>query len=61
MKDLRLKRDLTQGELATLADMTQQTVSDYENGKRDIERMELGTANRLAKALRVPIEKLLQP
>lgn len=59
MKDMRLTRGLTQGELATLAGMTQQNVSDYENGKKSVERMELGTANRLAKALRVPMERLL--
>jgi transcriptional regulator with XRE-family HTH domain len=60
MKDLRLNRELTQVELSRLSGVTQKMISDYETGARPVRNMTLDTAERLAKALRVPIEKLLK-
>jgi transcriptional regulator with XRE-family HTH domain len=59
MKELRTRKNLTQAELSELARMTQQAVSDYETGRRDISHMELGTAYRLSKALQVPMDQLM--
>lgn len=59
MKDERIRRGLTQVELAKLSDIKQPLISDYESGAKPIENMTLGTAVKLARALKVPIEKLL--
>lgn len=62
LKTLRLKRGLTQQELAIKAGVTREHVSKYERGIKDIQRMELSTAVKLCDALRVSNpRKLLEP
>ena len=55
MKVQRAKRDLTQAELATLADVTRKSINAIEAG-RMVPSVVL--ALRLAKALQVPVEEL---
>lgn len=54
---LRIKADLTQGELADLAGTYQATISNLESGKS--QRIELDLLNRLAKALKCKSGDLL--
>lgn len=53
----RQRRHLTQTELAELADVTQTRISAYENGNRE---MSITTALRVARALRVRLDLLVQ-
>lgn len=54
LKSLRLKRGLTQQQLADKIDgLTASRVSDWETGQRDIGRMSLGMACSVADALHV--------
>ena len=55
MKVQRAKRDLTQAELATLAEVTRKSINAIEAG-RMVPSIVL--ALRLAKALHVPVEEL---
>ncbi len=55
MKVQRAKRDLTQAELAALADVTRKSINAIEAG-RMVPSVVL--ALRLAKALQVPVEEL---
>ncbi len=55
MKVQRAKRDLTQAELAALADVTRKSINAIEAG-RMVPSIVL--ALRLAKALQVPVEEL---
>ena len=55
MKVQRAKRDLTQAELATLAEVTRKSINAIETG-RMVPSIVL--ALRLAKALQVPVEEL---
>lgn len=55
MKVQRTKRDLTQAELAALADVTRKSINAIEAG-RMVPSIVL--ALRLAKALQVPVEEL---
>lgn len=53
----RQRRHLTQVQLADLADVTQTRISAYENGNRE---MSITTALRVARALRVRLDHLVQ-
>ena len=54
LKSLRLKRGMTQQQLADRIDgMTRGRISAYENGQVDVSNMTLGLACRVADALRV--------
>ena len=55
MKVQRARRDLTQAELATLAEVTRKSINAIETG-RMVPSVVL--ALRLAKALQVPVEEL---
>jgi putative transcriptional regulator len=55
MKVQRARRDLTQAELATLAEVTRKSINAIETG-RMVPSIVL--ALRLAKALQVPVEEL---
>ena len=58
VKDLRLVRGLTQGELASRADMTISQIQRLEYGERKVENLSLKTALALAKTLGVSPEEL---
>lgn len=54
LKSLRLKRGWTQQQLADKIDgVTRGRVAAWENGQRDVSTMSLGTACKVADALRV--------
>lgn len=53
LKELRLKRGMTQQQLAAKLGVTRQYLSHFENGERDITNMTLGNAIRICDALRV--------
>ena len=53
LKELRMKRGLTQRELAERIGVTQQHIAAYENGVNGIDNMTLGKAIKLCDALRV--------
>lgn len=53
LKELRLKRGLTQRELAERIGVTQQHIAAYENGVNGIDNMTLGKAIKLCDALHV--------
>lgn len=60
LRELRLKRGLTQRELAQLSDVPHTRIADTETGRRPIGRMSLDMAIRLADALHVrDVRKLL--
>ena len=53
LKELRLKRGMTQRQLAETVGVTQQHIAAYENGVNDITNMTLGKALRICDALHV--------
>jgi len=53
LKELRLKRGMTQRQLAEKVGVTQQHIAAYENGVNDITNMTLGKALRICDALHV--------
>lgn len=55
MRELRLKRGMTQQQLADKAGLTQQGIGAYENGVNSIENMTLNKAIRICDALHVRI------
>ena len=59
LKSMRLRRGLTQKQLAELVGIPYQTVQKYERGEQDVAKMTLAMAARYAKALKVRIEDLL--
>lgn len=60
LAELRRSRGWTQGELAEKAELSQTYVADLEQGtRRFMPRLDI--AAKLARALGVPIESLLQP
>lgn len=60
LKSLRLKRGLTQRELAERSGVSNTRIADTETGRRPIENMSLGMAIKLGDALKVSdLRKLL--
>ena len=57
IKALRAKRDITQAELAARAGISHGYLARLETGRQD---PTITTLEKLAKALRVPVEKLLK-
>ena len=53
MRELRLKRGMTQQQLADKAGLPQQRIGAYENGVNSIENMTLDKAIRICDALKV--------
>lgn len=53
LRELRLKRRLTQSQLGEKAGISQQRLAEYELGKRPIGNMTLANALRICDALRV--------
>lgn len=53
LKSLRLKRGLTQKQLAERIGISRQGIARYETGERDIANMTLANAIRLCDALKV--------
>ena len=53
LRELRLKRGMTQQRLADSVGVAQQHIASYENGTNKIENMTLGKALRICDALRV--------
>lgn len=53
LRELRLKRGLTQSQLGEKVGVSQQRLAEYELGKRPIGNMTLGNALRICDALRV--------
>lgn len=60
LKARRLELGLTQQQLADRAGMVYQQIQKWESGQRDIKKMSLESAAALARALEIPIEKLLE-
>ena len=61
LRDLRIRRKMTQKELAAYAGMSRGYYADYERGDRPITNMTLGNALKLADALKVKdLRKLLE-
>lgn len=56
IREWRLRRELSQSEVARLAGITQASLSNYENGKRDLP---LSTLLGVAQALNVSVGDLL--
>ena len=60
LKELRTARKLTQRELAEKVGVSQGRIADWERGSREVSRMSLDIAIRLANALKVrDLRKLL--
>ena len=59
LKEMRERRGLSQTELATIAGVSARMISKYETGERQITRAEVGTVIRLATALKVTVEELI--
>ena len=53
LRELRLKRGLTQQQLADKVGMSRPRIAEYENGKYAVENMTLGNALKLCDALKV--------
>lgn len=60
IKALRESRGLSQSQMAKSTGVSVRTLQSYEQGQRDIYKMQLQTASRIAQALGVEIEKLLE-
>ena len=60
IQELRIARGLSQSQLAKSTGISVRTLQSYEQGQRDIYKMQLQTASRIAQALGVEIEKLLE-
>lgn len=56
VKEVRLKKNLSQGDLAKILDVEPAYISSVERGVRNIS---IGGVEKIAKALAVPINKLL--
>lgn len=59
IRELRVKKGLTQTQLAELAGTGQNRISQYESGDMPVENMTIGQAKKIADALDVKIEDLL--
>jgi transcriptional regulator with XRE-family HTH domain len=53
MRELRLKRGMTQQQLADKVGMSQSRIAAYESGTNDVSNMTLGNALKFCSALRV--------
>lgn len=53
MRELRLKRGMTQQQLADKVGMSQSRISAYESGTNDVSNMTLGNALKFCSALRI--------
>lgn len=53
MRELRLKRGMTQQQLADKVGMAQSRISAYESGTNDVSNMTLGNALKFCSALRI--------
>lgn len=59
LKQVRMKRGLSQSDLATMAGLSVRTLQHYEQGNRNIDGAGLETLTALAIALSCPITELL--
>lgn len=59
IQELRLKKGLSQSQLAILADMSVRTLQMLEQEQRDINKTAVLTVYNIAKALDVTIEQLI--
>lgn len=53
IRELRLKRGMTQQQLADKVGMTRSRISAYESGTNDVSNMTLGNALKFCSALRI--------
>lgn len=60
LKALRLSAGLTQAELGRISGVNSRQIQRIENGESKMENVTLGNAARLASALGVKIERLLE-
>ena len=60
LKRIRIERGMTQAELAVKAGINPRTLQDYEQAQKPINTAAAMTVYKLAKALNVEIEKLLE-
>lgn len=60
LKEIRKKRNLSQSQLAALSGINVRAIQDYEQGKRSINKAQLGTAYALAYALGCTLEELIE-
>lgn len=58
LKIERIKKDMTQEQLASRANICRLTISNIETGKQNIDSLKLGTLKKLAKALNTTVEEL---
>lgn len=61
LKAWRIRRGLTQTQLAELSGVNRVSINKYENGERRPQNMTLGTAYRLADVLDVEPREFLKP
>lgn len=59
-KIARIKKDMTQKQLAELLEMSPSTINRIEVGKQDIRGLKLGTLEKLADALDISLVDLLE-
>lgn len=56
----RKKRSISTDDIAYLTGVSRRTIEAYESGARDIRKASYETLEKIAKAIRVPIEKLFE-
>ena len=61
LQELRKAKGLTQEQLARIAEINLTTIQKMESGVTDIEKIRLGNALKLARALGTTAEDLAQP
>ena len=60
LKKIRESVGLSQNKLATLSGVSNRMIQHYEEGVKDINKAKVGTVYKLAKALKVNIEDLIE-
>ncbi len=60
LKIARIKKELTQKQLAEMLGMSPSTINRIEVGKQDIRGLKLGTLEKIAKALDITISELIE-
>ena len=60
LKKIREAFGLSQNKLATLSGVSNRMIQHYEQGVKDINKAQVGTIYKLAKALKVNIEDLIE-